>query len=204
MEVILAVTVVPGVNDQELWEMVRFGMKHRLTGVNFQALTLTGRYPKELGTGEDHFTSGHFLKKIQRQSNGVLQEDDLTPIPCPDPRCGLICYSLIHDGELIPLNRLFDRARLVDCLADLSDWPQTLRHIRSQSCGCCGGTEDGPNLETLSEALSCSDFFSIGFHAMMDPYSLDLDRVKRCCIHELTPEGKLIPFCLYNTKYRQA
>jgi len=202
LEVILSVTVVPGVNDQEIWDVVRFAMERRLTGVNFQAMTLTGRYPQEVGQGEDHFTSGHFLREIQRQSNGALREGDLTPIPCPDPRCGLISYALIHEGELLPLNRLLERSSLVDCLADLKDWPQTLRHLRPQPCGPCCGTREDRNLELLSDAMLGSDFFSIGFHAMMDPYCLDLDRVKRCCVHELTPEGKLIPFCLYNTKYR--
>jgi uncharacterized radical SAM superfamily Fe-S cluster-containing enzyme len=37
---------------------------------------------------------------------------------------------------------------------------------------------------------------------MMDAYNFDLDRARRCCIHELTPDGNLIPFCLYNIKYR--
>jgi 7,8-dihydro-6-hydroxymethylpterin dimethyltransferase len=39
---------------------------------------------------------------------------------------------------------------------------------------------------------------------MMDAYSLDIERVKRCGVHELTSEGKLIPFCLYNMKYRKS
>jgi uncharacterized radical SAM superfamily Fe-S cluster-containing enzyme len=38
---------------------------------------------------------------------------------------------------------------------------------------------------------------------MMDAYSLDIERVRRCGVHEITPEGKLIPFCLYNMKYRK-
>ncbi len=202
MEVILSVTIVPGVNDQELWAMVRFGLDHQITGVNFQALTLAGRYPKEVGNGEDHFTGGHFLKEMIRQSQGELLEGDLSPIPCPDPRCGLISYALVHDGTLLPLNRLLNKDTLIDCLADLKDWPQTLKHIRSQSCGPCCFTGDGQKLEEFSDILSRADFFSIGYHGMMDAYCLDLERVRRCCVHEITPDGKLIPFCLYNIKYR--
>jgi hypothetical protein len=33
----------------------------------------------------------------------------------------------------------------------------------------------------------------------MDRYNYDLGRVQRCCIHYATPEGKLIPFCTYNS-----
>jgi uncharacterized radical SAM superfamily Fe-S cluster-containing enzyme len=203
LEVILSVTVVPGVNDRELWTMVRFGVDHRLTGVNFQALTLSGRYPGKVGKGEDHFTGGHFLRELEKQSNGKLLKGELSAIPCPDPRCGLILYALIQDGELLPLNRLLERDKLFDCLAELKDWRQTLQHISKQcfdSCCCSTGAHSADEFSTI---LSRSDFFSIGFHGMMDAYSLDIERVKRCGVHEITSEGKLIPFCLYNTKYRR-
>ena len=32
----------------------------------------------------------------------------------------------------------------------------------------------------------------------MDRYNYDIERVKRCCIHYTTPDGRLIPFCAYN------
>jgi uncharacterized radical SAM superfamily Fe-S cluster-containing enzyme len=40
----------------------------------------------------------------------------------------------------------------------------------------------------------------------MDRYNYDLSRVQRCCIHYATPDGKLIPFCTYNSGpvYREA
>ena len=203
LEVVLSVTVAPGINDRDIWKMVEFGRERRLTGVNFQAVTLTGRYPDEVGKRETRFTSGHFSKEIRKQSGGLLHEEDLTPIPCPDPRCGLICYCLIHDGSLLPLTRLLEKNQLIDCLADLKDWPQTLRHIGLPFGGPCCGRMEGPRLDALTKILPRSEFFSIGFHAMMDAYCLDLDRVRRCCVHELTSEGKLVPFCLYNTKYRR-
>lgn len=203
LEVILSVTVVPGVNDRELWAMVRFGMQHRLTGVNFQALTLSGRYPKEVGKGEEHFTGGHFLRELERQSNGKLRETDLSTIPCPDPRCGLISYALIHEGEPLPLNRLLGADELFDCVAELKDWRQTLQHIGSHCFDdrCC--STNGHRLDEFLKVLARADLFSIGFHGMMDVYSFDLERVKRCGVHELTADGKLIPFCLYNIKYRR-
>jgi 7,8-dihydro-6-hydroxymethylpterin dimethyltransferase len=203
LEVILSVTVVPGVNDRELWTMVRFGVDHHLTGVNFQALTLSGRYPGKIGKREDHFTGGHFLRELEKQSNGKLQKGEMSTIPCPDPRCGLILYALVQDGEVVPLNRLLEGDKLFDCVAELKDWRQTLQHISKQcfdSC-CCSTSEHGA--DEFSTILSRADFFSIGFHGMMDAYSLDIERVKRCGVHEITPEGNLIPFCLYNTKYRR-
>ena len=34
--------------------------------------------------------------------------------------------------------------------------------------------------------------------AFQDVWNITLDRVRDCCIHVMSPEGTLIPFCLYN------
>jgi uncharacterized radical SAM superfamily Fe-S cluster-containing enzyme len=34
--------------------------------------------------------------------------------------------------------------------------------------------------------------------AFMDAWTLDLERARGCCIHVAVPDGRLIPFCLYN------
>jgi uncharacterized radical SAM superfamily Fe-S cluster-containing enzyme len=39
----------------------------------------------------------------------------------------------------------------------------------------------------------------IGTMHFMDKYNYDLSRVQRCCIHYATPDGRLIPFCTYNS-----
>ena len=40
--------------------------------------------------------------------------------------------------------------------------------------------------------------FGISAMAFQDVWNVDLERVKDCCIHVVSPEGKLIPFCAYN------
>ena len=44
--------------------------------------------------------------------------------------------------------------------------------------------------------ISCMHF--------MDPFNFDIDRVKKCVIHYATPDGRIIPFCTMNSKYRQS
>lgn len=44
--------------------------------------------------------------------------------------------------------------------------------------------------------------FLLGCMAFMDKYSFDIKRVRRCVIHYVTPDLKIIPFCAYNNIYR--
>jgi uncharacterized radical SAM superfamily Fe-S cluster-containing enzyme len=44
--------------------------------------------------------------------------------------------------------------------------------------------------------------FLLGCMAFMDQYNFDVNRVKRCVIHYVTPDLKIIPFCAYNNIHR--
>ena len=53
------------------------------------------------------------------------------------------------------------------------------------------------DLDLFLEQLK-SHMFSISGMAFQDAWNLDLERVRDCCIHVLSPDGRLIPFCMYN------
>jgi hypothetical protein len=44
--------------------------------------------------------------------------------------------------------------------------------------------------------------FLLGCMAFMDPHTFDVNRVRRCVIHYVTPNLKVIPFCAYNNVHR--
>ena len=44
--------------------------------------------------------------------------------------------------------------------------------------------------------------FLLGCMAFMDLYNFDVNRAKRCVIHYVTPDLKIIPFCAYNNIHR--
>lgn len=204
LQVVLSVTVVPGVNDHSLWDIVEFAVERRLTGVNFQSIALAGRYPNEISGSGPRFTAGHFMRQMEVQSSGKLRASDLMPMSCPDPRCGLLAYVIVtREGELLPLNRLVGEERLLQHVADFTDWELVLRQIGCNSSGCgCG--DESELLDKLAKSLNGAECFAIGFHGMMDTYSFDAERARRCCVHKLTSGGKLMPFCLYNMKYRES
>jgi hypothetical protein len=44
----------------------------------------------------------------------------------------------------------------------------------------------------------------LGCMAFMDSYNFDVNRVRRCVVHYITPDLKIIPFCAYNNVHRVA
>ncbi len=44
--------------------------------------------------------------------------------------------------------------------------------------------------------------FLLGCMAFMDPFTFDVNRVRRCVVHYVTPDLKIIPFCAYNNVHR--
>ena len=64
-------------------------------------------------------------------------------------------------------------------------------------CAC------GPIMEIDEEDVA-GNLFSVTIEAFMDRWNFDVARAKRCCIQEAMPDGRMIPFCTYNTLYRFA
>ena len=53
----------------------------------------------------------------------------------------------------------------------------------------------------LPEALkSIADkSFMVVIQDFQDPYTLNVKALMKCCVEEITPDGRLIPFCAYNS-----
>lgn len=68
------------------------------------------------------------------------------------------------------------------------------------ACVACGCDSSLP----IDAAFLKQHFFMLQVHGFMDQHTLDLKRLMKCCIHELLPDGRAVPFCAYNTLgYRQ-
>jgi uncharacterized radical SAM superfamily Fe-S cluster-containing enzyme len=198
LNVVLAVTVVKGVNDHQLWEIVRYGLKKGVNGVNFQPFAMQGRYPNTQSNPLERVTNYDVARLIEEQSMGVIKADDFLPIPCADPRCQIMAYLAVGKKSVIPLNRLIDNMQeYYRSFTDSEQMESAIKELKrtlNELCGC-GSTTDTFCLP-LPEPNA--RFFAVSSHAMMDVWNADVHRLEKCCIHELTPGGKLIPFCLYN------
>jgi hypothetical protein len=71
--------------------------------------------------------------------------------------------------------------------------PGTEMTAEQLECATCG--------IDLPEALkSITDkAFMIVIQDFQDPYTLNVKQLMKCCVEEITPDGRLIPFCAYNS-----
>lgn len=54
----------------------------------------------------------------------------------------------------------------------------------------------------LAEKLTGKEVFRITLTAFLDKHIFDVRRVMKCCTAMLLPTGHTVPFCAYNTLYR--
>lgn len=131
--------------------------------------------------------------------------------------CGMATYVFEDEGKMLPLTRFIDIEGLFEYLeeqaAELNAGKSKLfvgakilfkinSFIDSKKA-----PKDFSLGNIIYNAIMKHDYTSLGaFHHkslfigmmhFMDLYNYDIERVKRCCIHYLTPEA-VIPFCAFN------
>ncbi|MFX1265678.1 MAG: radical SAM protein [Promethearchaeota archaeon] len=197
LAVALAPTVVKGLNENHLWPIVKYAITRGLKGVNFQPFAALGRFPPELlkGVAEERVTISDIVKGLETQSDGQVRTEDFVSVPCPDTRCAVLTYTVVKDGKIEPLNRVVGAEKLLDYYARVADYEEIVAATKAILCEA----EDGGSCCPSSQDTLEGQYFSIGCHGLQDIWNIDLRRVKKCCVHELTMDGRLIPFCLYNT-----
>ncbi|MFQ6019289.1 MAG: radical SAM protein [Dehalococcoidia bacterium] len=207
---ILVTTVVKGVNDHEVGEVIKFGIEHSaVRGVSLQPGFASGRYLPPFDP-MDRMTIPDVIKAIESQTDGLFAASDIIPIPCCYPTCSAATYALLVDGEVIPLPRLVEVEDYLDYFSNRAipepahEVMEALESLWSASggqgpdrafqhaCAACG--IDFSHLEELEQML-----FMIVVVGFMDEWNFDVKRAMKCCVHELLPGDRIVPFCVYNS-----
>jgi hypothetical protein len=71
-----------------------------------------------------------------------------------------------------------------------------------EGCGTGAAKLDEFVVKALAEKLNGSEVFRITLTAFLDAHNFDTRRVMKCCLAHLLPSGHMVPFCAYNTLYR--
>lgn len=101
--VTLVPTIVRGVNEKNIGDMIRFAVSCSpvVRGVHFQPVSWMGRIPRK-PENIDHFTLDELLKEVCQQTG--IPEDSFIPSRCDHPLCGFHGSFLFkEEGSLLPL-----------------------------------------------------------------------------------------------------
>ena len=133
------------------------------------------------------------------------------------PCCGVGTFVFAEGDKIVPINRYINVEKFVESLSNVvrysrggkvgirAKWEllKSLRHVKL-----------GILRELISDLYKKGTYPSIakimhkmimvGIMHFMDAYNFDFQRAQMCAIHYALPDGRIIPFCTYNTIHRSA
>ena len=211
LDVVLVPAVEKGVNHDEIGAIVKFGLEHAaVRGIAFQPVTHSGRYAQF--DPMDRETLPDVIHGIAEQTEGMFVESDFIPVPCCHPTCRSATYAYVENGEVTPLPRVLEVDKYLDYITNrtLPDiQPEILEALEGLwSASSVPGSDSAAkrfdcaacNLSFNSETAYLKDHvFMIVVQGFADVWTMDLKALMKCCIGELIPDGRVIPFCAYNS-----
>lgn len=206
--VVLVPTIVPGVNDHNIGAMIELALELSpgVRGIHFQPIGYFGRCP-DAPDNNRRLTLPDIMRAIEEQTGGLMRVEDFTPPGWENSLCSFHgTFIPKADGGLQALtghgggccsSREGSDAHAVSFTA--RQWSAPPDASESECC-CAGSSVQGGGIETLDGFLERvkSRMLSVSCMAFQDAWTLDLERVRDCCIHVVAPDGRMIPFCLYN------
>lgn len=203
----LGVVLVPvlhsGVNTHQIGAILDFAMARLpvVHGVHFQPLTYFGRYP---GQENERLTLPRLLREIETQTNGRLRVKDFSGGTAEHSHCSF-SGNFMLDGDQIVRSLKIKRSNSSCCSAPAKRGGTVVEQVRDTVANRWGAAvperetppKDPNSLEGMAYRLR-HNRFSVSAMAFQDCWSLDLERLKNCYIHVVSPDGRLIPFCAYN------
>ncbi len=135
--VVLVVTLVKGVNDGQLGDIIRFAAKNKdvVRCVNVQPVSFAGRISQK-DRERWRITIPDFMKAVEEQTGGQIKASDFYPVPSTLPisrftsaymgkefvkftchqHCGAATYIFVEDGRFIPITSFVDIPKLFSLL----------------------------------------------------------------------------------------
>lgn len=208
----LVVTVMQGLNDDELGSIIDFAIKQPcVRGITFQPVQVAGRNV-DFNPATDRITLSGVRNKILEQSP-LFNPNDLVPVPC-NPDALVMGYALKLNQEIIPLTRYIDPAILLDqskrnTIVYEQDASLQDQLIQIFSTGISVDRVD----ENMKQLLCClpdiyapglkyDNLFRIIIMRFIDAWDFDVRSIKKSCVHIVHKDGRIIPFETMNMFYR--
>ncbi|GAA3732094.1 radical SAM protein [Salinactinospora qingdaonensis] len=218
--VTLVAAIECGLNEHEVGDIVRFGVEHpAVRSVSFQPVTHSGRHVAF--DPLTRLTNSDVIELVNAQCPDWFRPGDFVPVPCCFPTCRSISYLLVdrkpHRTDVVPIPRLVNIDDHLDYVSNRVMPDPALRSALEKlwsASAFMGTPATMESLETAAAAAECEACgielpesakelgeraFMIVVQDFQDPYTLNVKQLMKCCVEEITPDGRIIPFCAYNS-----
>jgi 7,8-dihydro-6-hydroxymethylpterin dimethyltransferase len=208
----LVVVVKRGQNEDELGDIIRHALQWKcVRGITFQPVQDAGR-----NDGFDPSTDRFVLTDIRKaiiDAGTAFTAGDIIPLPC-NPESIAIGYALRNGDKIAPITSYFPKDMLVEALPNaitFEKYPDLHKEILNFFSLATVECNNPERLDALlcclpqvpvPEGMGYENIFRIAIVEFLDPHNFCISRVKRSCVHFVTPAGQIIPFDTYNLFYR--
>jgi len=207
----LVAAIEKGLNEHEIGDIIRFGVKHpAVRSVAFQPVTHSGRHVEF--DPMQRLTNADIIHGAVDQIPEWFKLSDFVPVPCCFPTCRSITYLLVDGENVVPIPRLVNVDDYLDYVSNRVMPDMSVRGALEKlwSASAVPGGDHGNTTAPLECATCGIDLpealqeigdksFMIVIQDFQDPYTLNVKALMKCCVEEITPDGRLIPFCAYNS-----
>ena len=150
---ILVVTLVKGVNDDQLGRIINFAARNHdvIRCVNVQPVSITGRIDRNK-LAEYRITIPDFMRLVEEQTNGQILQSDFLPVPFVVPfaravgalkgtrypeftmheHCGMATFVFVEDGRITPITRYADVEAFMSSMNDVAELAKAGHAIRAK------------------------------------------------------------------------
>ena len=206
--VVLVPTLVPGINTDDIGRIIEFAVRMMPTvrGVNFQPVSYFGRYDGE-PADSGRITIPEVITELERQTGGRLKVKDFHPPSAENSYCSFSGnFVLMQDAELKTWKQegrsgccsprpATDGAKKSQLFV-ARKWSASKDNEATNKINC-GNFMKVDSLDAFLERVEKYSLCISGM-AFQDAWNVDLERLRECFIHVVSPDKRIIPFCAYN------
>ncbi len=217
--VVLVPTLIPDVNTTEIGEILRtaISLTPVVRAVHFQPISYFGRYPTT-PRDVDRITIPEVIKLIEEQTKGQFTAANFYPASGENPYCSFHGKFWLYPGGRIAATGRpaatsccgpAPASNLVKLGASGNEHGEGARRAQrfvaqhwsypADNPPSSTGTLNGIDVSSMDTFLAEEkQSFCISGMAFQDAWNLDLERLRDCFLHILSPDQKLVPLCAYN------
>ena len=177
-QVVLAMTIIDGINQDQIGDVVDFALENMdvVAGVALQPAFTSGRFDVEKIR---RLTMGDVVFMLSEQTDGLIHPYEMWPLGCSHPLCSCGTQLMRTEDGFVPATRQITRQEYIEAFDANSPQGSIFADILARKNGY-----DAPGL-----AVVVMNY--------MDALVMDIQRLQECSMTVATDDDRLIPFCAY-------